>query len=164
MPRPRTPTRLLHLYGTYRSDRHKGRGDCSQWTPDSGENPFDKKQHPDAFAHWNALAPRFLELALLTVTSRETLIHICMVYEDIEVLQRKIRAEGLFVMYPVFSRKTGELVGEEERVNNATKPKKQAIDLYNRLLNEFGGNPASESKVASQIKNAPKTNPFGIVR
>jgi hypothetical protein len=136
------------------------------FTADSGKNPFDAKRNPDAFAHWNVLAPKFLQLGLLTVVSRETLMHICSVYEDAEIFSTKIREEGLFVDYPVFSRKTGEQTGTVERENNAQKPWKQSIELYNRLMGEFGGTPATASRVQSQIKkSAPKlVNPFSFVR
>ena len=134
-------------------------------------NPFIDANDTDAekplsteAEHWNRLAPEFLRLGLLNQVNRETLIHICQVVRDIRIYEQKIAEEGHFVDYPMFSKATGEQTGTIERENNAMRPLRDARLLHEKLLNEFGGNPSSASKVAAQKKpeKSPSGNPFAF--
>lgn len=152
--RPRKPTNLLQLSGTWRADRHANPANETRFRAGDATCPFDATAEPAAAAEWNRLAPELLRLGLLTIASRNTLILICRTWADVVACDRKIAAEGLWVEVPVFSRKTGEQVGSREEENLAVSRQYEARALYNRLLNEFGGNPSSASKVASQKKPA----------
>ncbi len=127
-------------------------------------NPFDEAKKKVQHDHWNRLAPEFLRLGLLNQVNRETLLHICECVNDIVVYTQKIEDEGHFVEYNVYSKATGEITGTVERENNATKPLREARLLHEKLLNEFGGNPSSASKVAAQKKpeSTKAGNPFGF--
>jgi phage terminase small subunit len=126
--------------------------------------PFDEEKEKIEAEHWNRLAPEFLRLGLLNHVNRETLIHICQVVRDIRIYEQKISEEGHFVDYPMFSKATGEQTGTIERENNAMRPLRDARLLHEKLLNEFGGNPSSASKVASQKKpdSVKPGNPFAF--
>jgi phage terminase small subunit len=153
--RPPKPTALKVLAGTLKKCRTNNAEPVFP-SPKDITCPFDEKKESVAAAHWNELAPDLIRLGLLTVTSKATLVDLCRVRADIVACEEKIAAEGRWVMVPVFSRKTGEVTGEVEKENIAVKRLVALRYQHEKLLNEFGGNPSSAAKVASQKKPESK--------
>jgi phage terminase small subunit len=158
MARPRKPISILKLQGTHRKDRH-----ATEDLPFSAAadiaNPFDKEKQKDEAEHWDALAPDFIRLGLMNQVNKQTIVHLCQVHRDILACEKKIADEGLWVMTPVFSRKTGEQTGEIETENLAVRLLRDLRYQYEKLLNEFGGNPSAAAKVAAQKKPEKSTQP-----
>lgn len=155
--RPRKPTTLKILDGTFRKDRDGDRADEPRFSPGTSENPFDELRERDAHTEWNRIAPEFSRTALLHVASYQTLVRICRIYAEVLQYEKEIIDNGVMILQPVFSKATGEQTGEIRIQNPVTIPLRDARVLYNRLLNEFGGNPASASKVAAQKKPEKST-------
>ena len=149
--RPPKPISILQTSGTFRKDRHGNKG-INFPLPASIANPFDPKKNKAEALHWDDLAPALLQLGLLTVTSRATLIALCRLYRDIEEADANINENGQVIEVEVFHRVTGSVTGHRLITNPYVKLKDKYQDQYNKLLNEFGGNPSSAAKVASQKK------------
>jgi phage terminase small subunit len=147
MGRPRKPTVLHRLDGTYRKDRH-GNGDEPVFTTDGvGENPFDKKIQKAAFDEWNRLAPNFITLGLLNVSSLQVFKAYCLCVWEKSEADRDIAKRGVYIEETIFSRATGEPTGTREVKNPSLKMSHDSGRLAHRLLVEFGGTPATRAKV-----------------
>jgi P27 family predicted phage terminase small subunit len=155
--RPKKPTALKVLQGTLRADRENP--DEPKFTTGTFDNPFELNTEKVAYDEWNRLCPELLRVGLLNVANVQTFVAMCRALQQIRECEQKIAKEGLFVEYPMFSRKTGEQTGTVEKENIAVKVLHDTRVLYNRLNNEFGCTPASAGKVAAQKK--PESNKTG---
>ena len=150
MGRPRKPTVLHKLEGTYRKDRH-GNGDEPVFEAgDAAANPFNKKTQKVAFNEWNRVAPNFLTLGLLNVASLQVFRAYCLAIWEKSEADADIAANGIYITEEVFSRATGEPTGTRTVKNPSLKISHDCARLAHRLLIEFGGTPATRARV--QVK------------
>src|SRR5215472_5540966 len=107
--RPRKPTALKVLAGTNRADRENPlEPQFTPAKPGDFDNPFDIATEKVAHDEWNRLCPELLRVGLLNVANVQTFVAMCRALQQIRACEQKIADEGLFVHYPMFSRKTGE--------------------------------------------------------
>jgi P27 family predicted phage terminase small subunit len=152
--RPCVPTLVKKLRGTYRKDRAKADG--PKFETKEFTNPFNVTTQRVAYDEWNRVAPEFIRTGLLHVASYQTVVRMCNVLADIVSLEETVHQDGRLVRTPIVV--GDEQVGERLEAHPAMKLLLDARKLYNQLLNEFGGNPSSASKVASQKKPEAKKN------
>lgn len=153
--RPPKPTAIKELEGN--PGKRKLNKDEPKFTAIDTANPFrfdGQGENPQqaAYAEWARLSSEFSRLGLLTIGSRQTLYNICVTWAGIVECDAKVASEGMWIQ-ETRATKAGETYTVEAR-NDAVDLGVELRGLYNRLLNEFGGNPSSASKVATQTKPA----------
>jgi len=144
--RPRKPTRLKVLEGTYRPDR----APQSEPQPDPSTPSCPTWLHPEAQREWRRLVPHLEELGLLTQVDRAALAAYCQLYARWWQAEREIEKHGM-VQYT----DTGYAVQRPEvGVSNT------ALTQMRRYLVEFGLTPAARTRIDAPTAPDKPRNAF----
>jgi P27 family predicted phage terminase small subunit len=133
--RPRKPTALKVLHGTFRKDRAPKR----EPKPKAGTKPPTAPSYLGALARaeWRRLAPRLHKLGLLTEVDRSKFAMYCQAYARWQEAEKVITDQGM-----TFMTEKGYVVQRPE-VAIALKQAKMAKELGA----EFGLDPAARSRI-----------------
>lgn len=144
--RPRKPTHLKVLQGTYRPDR----APKNEPMPDPETPSCPSWLHPEAKREWRRLVPHLEKLGLLTRVDRAALAAYCQLYARWWEAEREIRVHGM-VQYT----ETGYATQRPE-VGIANQALKQ-LKVY---LAEFGLSPAARTRIDAPTAPPEKRNAF----
>src|SRR5262245_22103234 len=131
--RPRKPTRLHLLHGTFRKDRALR----NEIRPEVKPLRMPNWLTPEAKDVWRRLYPPLMQLRLLTVLDRIAFECLCTIAGEIEIARKAINCDGHFLTSPIRDRK-GEVVGSRVYLNPAIRMERDAIKLLRMYAPEFG--------------------------
>lgn len=144
--RPRKPTYLKVLHGTYRPDR----APKNEPQPEPSTPSCPKWLHPEAKREWRRIVPHLEKLGLLTQVDRAALAAYCQLYARWWEAERAIRQYGM-----TQTTETG-YVAQRPEVGIANTALKQ----MRAYLSEFGLSPASRSRIDAPTAPEKPRNAF----
>lgn len=144
--RPRKPTYLKVLHGTYRPDR----APKNEPQPDPSTPSCPKWLHPEAKREWRRIVPHLERLGLLTQVDRAALAAYCQLYARWWEAERAIKAHGLTQVTE------SGYVAQRPEVGIANS----AIKQMRAYLSEFGLSPASRSRIDAPTAPEKPRNAF----
>lgn len=144
--RPRKPTRLKLLEGTYRPDRAPRNEPMP--APAVPEPPEDLD--PEARAEWDRIVPHLAALGLLSHLDRAALAAYCQLYARWWEAERAIREHGLTQVTE------SGYVAQRPEVGIANT----ALTQMRRYLVEFGLTPAARSRIDAPTAPEKPRNAF----
>ena len=144
MGRPRTPTNVLRLRGTFRPDRHDG---AEPQAPTLDKIPRPPKEFGNiARGIWRRTAKRLIALGVLTENDLGALESYCLAYERAIEAEAVIRIDGRTVSTPQGMKRHPELLTAEKARSDMRK--------YEAL---FGMSPSDRAKLRVKPKEAAPT-------
>lgn len=138
--RPRKPTRLKVLHGTFRPDR----APKNEPNPEPAVPACPSWLHPEAKREWRRVVKEFEKLGMLTQLDRATLVGYCSAYATVWEAERAIQKHGM-VQYT----ETGYAAQRPEVGIRNT-----ALKEMRAFASELGMSPASRSRI-----NVPAETP-----
>lgn len=146
--RPKTPTALKVLRGTYRPDRAAP----NEPMPEAAIPDAPETLSPEARREWQRMAGQLCDLGLLTEIDRAALAMYCEFWADFTEASEMVEKQG-----KVIKTKAGNVIE-----NPYYSIKKRSADLARAFLAEFGMTPASRARVSAVVRQERK-NPFAEV-
>lgn len=144
--RPRKPTHLKVLHGTYRPDR----APKNEPQPEPSTPSCPTWLHPEAKREWRRIVPHLEKLGLLTQVDRTALAAYCQLYARWWEAERAIKAHGLTQVTE------SGYVAQRPEVGIANSALKQ----MRAYLSEFGLSPASRSRIDAPTAPEKPRNAF----
>lgn len=138
--RPRKPTHLKVLQGTYRPDR----APKNELQPDPVMPSCPRWLHPEAKREWRRIAKEYEKLGILTRLDRAALMGYCIAYGTVWEAERAIQEHGM-VQYT----ETGYATQRPEVGIRNT-----ALKEMRAFANELGMSPAARTRI--DVSTTPK--------
>lgn len=139
--RPRKPTALIKLHGTFRHDQRPE----SEPMPDAKIPEMPKFLKGEAKAEWNRLAPLLAEMKCLTDWDRSTLAAYCFEWGVYVSLCSKLKKINEYVVTTINGNKIH---------NPLLSARNKALSNFKELATEFGLSPSSRTRLSvSEKKN-----------
>ena len=145
--RPRKPSALKLLQGTYRADRAAP----NEPTPDVQVPTCPTWLHAEAKREWRRVVPELEALGLVSLIDRAALAAYCQSYATWWTTERDIAENGA-------TQRSDRSGLESARPQVAIRD--QALRQMRAFLVEFGLTPSARSRVSAVEKATPQDNPF----
>ena len=155
MARPRKPTHLKLVAGTYRPDRSN---------PGEPAPIVDLPATPAWLSERAAAIFREVvlildEMGLASRSDGAMLALVALRLEEVEITTALIEDSGRMYLSKVVRDDTGAIVAQQQKSHPAVAQRNEAMRHAQSLLHEFGLSPASRSRVTACAKT-PGRNPF----
>jgi P27 family predicted phage terminase small subunit len=152
--RPRTPTRVLHLRGTHRADRHGRAEDEPEFAP-LAHLPSPPGFLDDvAVYEWHRVGPDLVDKQLLTEVDLAAFTMYCVNCSRVAAAEKIIKALGMTITTP-----QGYVQARPE-----VSIGRQCGAEVRKFAQEFGMTPSSRTRVRTPEKPAaPKEDPWAEV-
>lgn len=144
--RPRKPTRLKIIQGTYRADR----AGLNEPDPEPVAPKCPTFLKGQARREWKRISEHLEGLGLLTQIDLAALASYCLAWETLIESDKVIRAEGRTILTPNGSTQQHPELSIRNR----------AMDQVRMFLTEFGMSPASRTRINLPPKDLDINNPF----
>ena len=145
--RPRTPTKLKKLKGTFQKSRSvKNEMQVEPWESDAPPHKLEGY----ALAEWNRLLPQLKLSGVVGKIDQSSLFALCNEWGKYMDAEELLKKNGRVVKSP-----NGYPMIHPYEIISA-----QSFKRYKEMATQFGVTPASRSKVGSSGESAPAQDPY----
>jgi P27 family predicted phage terminase small subunit len=114
--------------------------------PDAGDVKCPLFLSANAKKEWQRIAPELERIGVFTMIDQGALAACCQLYGRWIELEKDIKAEGIMVDIPKYSRE-GDIIGHESKINPKVTEARQTLIQYRGYCAEFGLTPSSRSRI-----------------